>query len=135
MKHLTHLKTSMIVGLVATFVMTLAALSSHHIRIPNPDFHGLITALFNTGAMDTWIVYFGLGMAAAHFYGTHIKSHLPYSGYRRGMVYGICLWLFTAALVMPMAGMAAFGGSMMATVGLLFAMVSYGATLGYLYDR
>lgn len=135
MKNLTNLKTAFVVGVVATFVMTLASLLSHHIRLPNADFHSLITTFFKTGDVGTWVIYFGLGIAVAHMYREYVSRYLPYRSWKKGIIYSVFLWVVMMVVVMPMAGMNVFAGSMLTASGMLFALAFYGGLVGYMYDR
>lgn len=133
--NIATLKKSILIGVVATFVMTVVSFAAHHIHLPNADFHAVITAFLHTGAIGAWVIYFGVGIALAYFYNSFFRDKLPYKSWKRGFLYGLGLWLIVSIFVLPAAGMGVFAGSVLNAAAMLIAMAFYGATLGYMYEK
>lgn len=133
MNSLATLKRAMLVGGIATVVMTAYSVIGQQLRLPHADFQGLIAAHLPAGAVGSWIIYFGIGVFFAYLYRNFFRDRLPAHGFMRGVIYAFFLWMVMGFMVMPMMGMGLFSGSLHAAAGALFAMCAYGATVGYFY--
>lgn len=128
-------RRAMPIGFAATVVMTVYLHLASTLNLPRTDFHDMITRYFHTEGMATWIVYFCAGGFLSFVYRTFFHDKLPDHSWKRGLYFGAFLWLFMGLVMMPFMGMTMFAGSAMAAVGLFFAVATYGATVGYLYDH
>jgi hypothetical protein len=127
-------KKAMPIGFAATVVMTVYLYVAGTLNLPRTDFHEMITSHLHTTEMGTWLVYFLFGGFFANVYRTFFHEKLPDHSWKRGLYYGVFLWLFTGLVLMPFMGMTMFAGSVMTAVGLFLAVAMYGATVGYLYE-
>lgn len=132
--NVTSLKKALIAGIAGTVVMTVFSFVSHYLNLPKADFHGMIAGWFKTGAVFSWVIYFGFGVALAYLYGTFFKSRLPAHSWTRGMIYALILWGMFEIILMPVLGMGFFSGSLAAAVAAFIGMALYGGTVGYLYE-
>lgn len=126
------IKKAIFAGLTGTVVMTVFTVMANKIHIPKVDFQGVIAGLLNTSGVESWVVYFGVGILLAYLYGAYFRDRLPSQSWRRGVVYGFFLWLVMQLIVLPATGVGFFSGSIAATFGMLLAAAAYGGTVGYL---
>jgi hypothetical protein len=128
-------------GLVATLAVT-AALAVNAVTglLPSLNFIALVNGTLHAppNALAGWIVH---GTAAAVAGGAvyawlepRLEADHPV---KRGILYGVALWLASMLLFMPAAGAGAFGLRIgaHAPIAALFLHLGYGALLGWLYDR
>lgn len=128
-------RKALMAGVAGTVVMTVFSFISHYLQLPRFDFHELIGSYFKMGAVFSWFLYFGIGVGLAYLYGAFFRGMLPSHSWGRGMIYAIILWGAMEVILMPVFGMGFFAGSMMVAVAMLFGMMLYGATVGYLYEH
>lgn len=128
-------KKAFMAGVAGTVVMTVFSFISHYLHLPQSDFHGMISDHFHMAGPFSWIVYFGVGVVLAYFYGTFFKAKLPAHSWSQGMIYALLLWGMMEIVLMPIFGMGFFSGSMTAAAAAFVGMALYGATVGYLYEH
>jgi hypothetical protein len=132
-------------GITAALVATLAVTAVLAVNavtglLPSVNFIVLVNATLHAPphALAGWIVH---GTAAAVAGGAiyawlepHLDADHPV---KRGILFGVLIWLGSMVLFMPAAGAGAFGlrlGGHVPIVALLLNL-GYGALLGWLYDR
>ena len=121
-------------GLAGTVVMTVFSYFSNYLHLPSTDYHGMIASHFSMGSAFAWVIYFGLGVMLAYFYGTFFRKRLPAHSWMRGIVYAVLIWGVTEIILMPILGMGFFSGSITAAFAAFIGMALYGGTVGYLYE-
>lgn len=132
--NVTTLKKALMAGVAGTVVMTVFTFLTNTFHFPATDFHGMIATHAHSGALFTWLIYFGMGVAFAYLYGMFFMKKLPYHSYMKGMIYALILWGAMHFVVMPVFGMGFLGGSIVAAVMAYVSLALYGATVGYLYE-
>lgn len=127
-------KKAMQIGFAGTVMMTVYLYFAHTMHFPGIDYHGMISTHFHTDAMATWLVYFLLGGSFAYVYRHFFHEKLPAHSWKRGLFFGVFLWVFMGMVMMPFWGMSFFAGSTMTAVGMFLSVACYSATVGYLYE-
>lgn len=127
------LKRVVLVGIVATVIMTGFSMISQSLSLPSVDFRGMIARHVPTGMLGSWVLCFGIGVFLTYLYVQVFRHRLPAHSWMRGVMYAIFLWMVMGLLFMPLMGMGLFSGSLHAAIGAFMAMATYGATVGYFY--
>lgn len=133
--NVASIKQAFMAGVVGTVVMTVFTFISRYLQLPSSDFHEMLATHFKMGTASAWIVYFALGVVLAYLYGTFFRAVLPAHSWSRGMIYALILWVVAEIVLMPMAGMGFFAGSMGVATVTFVGMALFGATVGYLYEH
>ena len=84
-------KKAFLFGIAGTVVLTAFTYLAGFMKLPHPDYHGMIAGWFSTGAALSWVVYFALGIVLAYVYKGFLAAHLPADSWKNGIVYGLLL--------------------------------------------
>jgi len=135
MNFIPALKKATLFGAAATAVLVAFTYLAGYMKLPHPDYHGMIGSLFNTGITGSWLVFFAAGILLAYLYKAFFQGHLPAHSWKKGALYGAIIWGVTQFILMPILGMGFFAGSIMTAFGMLIGDAFYGAIVGYLYSH
>lgn len=75
-----------------------------------------------------WVIHFLVGALFGIIYAKYGK-HVPFSGDRKGLAYGIVLWFVASAVYAPLIGLAFFYGSFPIAITQLIGFLGYGYTV------
>jgi hypothetical protein len=141
----------LLVGFIATLVMTMLIYAAPLLGMPQMDFAALLGGLFAApeqgpeaapapGSNLWWI---GMGMQFVHgsvifplIYAYLLYPILSGAPWWKGFQWGLILWVLSQAVVMPMLGMGYFSAKtpqpMLAVIGGFIGHAVYGILLGRL---
>lgn len=132
---IANIRKALLFGIAGTAVLTAFTYLAGFIRLPRPDLHGIISGLFNTGTIVTWVVYFAVGIVLAYIYKAFLTDYLPFHSWKKGIIFGLIIWGVTQFVLFPIMGMGFLAGGLLAVLGMLVGIVLYGAIVGYLYSH
>lgn len=133
-----RLTQAVIGGLAGTILMTLMMYYVAPLMMSGPmDIATMLGDMMGMGSRMGMLVHFLLGAVAfPALFSMVLWDKLPGgTGFMKGLVFGMALWLIAQAVVMPMAGAGMFSANhpeqMMAILGSLIGHAVYGAVLGW----
>lgn len=133
------IRRSVLGGLVATAVMTLAMLMAPLMSMPEMNIGKMLGEFMGVPTFIGWVGHFMIGVALAVAYGVFFEPKLNSTPVVRGMLYGLIPWLVAQVMVNPMMGAGLFASNTPApflmVLGSLLGHIVYGAVLGVAYTR
>ncbi len=124
---------AIIVGLVATFAMSLLGFFFHQFGVPRLDW-GVLFSYLGVGMWLGYALLFVSGSLLAILYVFFFHERLPATSWKRGLFFALILWLITGMILTPYLGFGFFMGNLSVAFGTLLNYMIYGTVLGYLYD-
>ncbi len=124
---------AIVVGVVATAVMTLLMLMAPAMGLPPMNIGAMLASVMGGSLFLGWMAHFVIGTVLAIIYATLFAARLPGPGFARGALYGFVPWIVAQLVLSPMMGAGLFGGSFGAGFGSLLGHLVYGAVLGGIY--
>lgn len=74
-----------------------------------------------------WVIHFLVGALFGIIY-VKYGRHVPFSGGKKGLAYGLILWFLASAVYAPLVGLAFFYGSFPIAITQLIGFLGYGYT-------
>ncbi len=137
-----RLTQAVIGGLAGTILMTLLMYYVAPLMMSGPmDIATMLGDMMGMGARGGMLAIFLLGaVALPAVFGMVLWDKLPGgSGWMKGLVFGIALWVIAQLVMMPMAGAGIFSANhlepMMAVIVSLMAHAVYGMVLGWWFGK
>jgi len=137
-----RLTQAVIGGLAGTILMTLLMYYVAPMMMSGPlDIATMLGDMMGMGPRGGMLAHFLIGaVALPAVFAMVLWDKLPGgSGWMKGLVFGVALWLIAQLVVMPMAGAGMFSANhpeqMMALVGSLMGHAVYGMVLGWWFGK
>jgi len=138
-----NVRRAILAGFIATLVMTMIMYVAPMMGMPKMDVAAMLGGMLGQTMPEPMSGLWLVGMILHFVNGSVIfplifafllYARVPGAAWRKGIIWGLILWLLSQAVVMPMMGAGFFSSHapqpMMTVVGSLMGHIIYGAILG-----